>query len=83
MIDEYMAALIKDISDNIDFNLLRKYFEEDGWVYAELTLFSDIDPAREWVCENMVGDIKNNKKSWLFKDPFDATAFKLRWKCNG
>jgi hypothetical protein len=77
IIDEAAERLSKDI----DFEVMMSVMIESGWTKVVLNpmTWEDSYAVDEWVSKNVKGNFDTRGLVWIFKDPKDATWFKLRW----
>jgi len=79
--DELMDHMAKQLSDDIDFELLGGLLEDVGWskvVLQPMTMETG-DAVDLWTHKNCKGKYKTRGLVWLFEQPQDAMWFKLRW----
>lgn len=79
---EIAEELSKQMSDEIDFEILSDVLCRFGWTRFDLTRFTDNHHAVDisyWLEDNCKGEYKRNGRRFLFEDSKDATMFILRW----
>lgn len=71
----------KDMAEAIDFDVLAGLLIDTGWTKVELEWYTNNENAidiSDWTDENCSKFIKF-QRTYLFKDPKDATMFTLKW----
>jgi hypothetical protein len=71
----------KDLSDDIDFEVLTSCFVESGWTKIVLKPMTWEDGLEidGWVEQHVKNPHITRGLVWVFKDPKEANWFKLRW----
>lgn len=79
--EQMSSRAAKEITDDIDFEVLTSVFIESGWIKVVLKPMSwehgyEVD---SWVEKNIKNPFQTRGLVWVFKDPKEANWFKLRW----
>ena len=79
--EEYIDTVAKQMSDDIDFQVLSNLLVESGWTRVTLSPMThetsnEID---RWVPDNAEDHFYTRGLVWVFKSSRDAMWFKLRW----
>jgi len=75
---EIANKLAKEISDQIDWNILSEILIEQGWnkVIREPLVNEDV---KGWLDLVRIGKVRSLGNEWLFEKEQDAIIFSLRW----
>jgi hypothetical protein len=76
--DEILDDLGKQISEEIDFEVMSGMLITFGWTKVDMFYYamSEVD---EWLKTNCQADYARHREHFLFEDEQDANWFKLRW----
>lgn len=80
--EQIIADAGRQMSKEIDFQILCGFLEELGWTKVILSPMTkehgdDID---HWTKTQLQGNFENMGLVWIFEDQGDAINFTLRWK---
>jgi hypothetical protein len=80
--DDIMGLIVKEMQQEIDNNIIYDMLCEDGWTEVILeslhSNFLAVD-IKIWCDENFKYSWRNSGRKFIFKNPYDATLFALRW----
>jgi len=83
--DEIAMQTSREISNEIDREVLWSMLEELGWIrtgcYSKPHLAPDykIQEVQDWVKENALGHYENYYTDFIFENSQDAVMFILKW----
>lgn len=80
--DEMMDRLGKEISEEIDFGVMKSLLTESGWHAVELPSLLSREQSidiQDWITENCKEGDLSRGKTFLFKSSKEAEWFILRW----
>ena len=77
--EHILNDLAKEISQEIDNEVMCELLEEDGWVKVRAQKHHDFNDIVEWVNKNKTGEVFGHKYVWAFTEEKDATWFALHW----
>ena len=82
IIEEAVARAAKELSDEIDFNVLLNMYKEMGWTEVEFQNPMPMQRAKmihDWLDENCKGHRISRGKRFLFELEKEASWCMLRW----
>jgi hypothetical protein len=80
---EIMEAKAKEMSDDIDREILWGMLQGIGWTRVNLsseTAMTQATRISEWLIQNCQAPYEKHRSDFLFEDNRDATMFILKWK---
>ncbi len=79
--DQIADRMAKEISKEIDFNILSSMLCELGWTKVVLKpmTWEQGSAVDDWVSRHVRGHVETMGLVWLFEDSKDATMFILKW----
>lgn len=80
--DEIAENLAKEMSDEIDFEIMKELLVESGWYVIELLTLGSREQSidiKDWVTKNCKKGFVSRGKTFVFKSKKEATWFSLRW----
>jgi hypothetical protein len=80
--DEIAENLAKEMSDEIDFGIMKELLVESGWYVIELLTLGSREQSidiKDWVTKNCKKGFVSRGKTFVFKSKKEATWFSLRW----
>jgi hypothetical protein len=77
--DEILTELAKNISDQIDQELLYNLYITSGWHGATVS-YQQLDEVKEWIETNKLGEVRWFDSSIAFEQSKDYEWFLLRWQ---
>jgi hypothetical protein len=80
---EIMEAKAKEMSDDIDREILWGMMEGIGWtrvIIPSETAMTQATRILEWLTQNCQAPYEKHYSDFIFEDSRDATMFILRWK---
>ena len=76
--DEILTELAKNISDQIDQELLYYLYITSGWHGATVS-YQQLDEVKEWIETNKLGEVRWFDNRIAFEQSKDYEWFMLRW----
>lgn len=80
--DEIAENLAKEISEEIDFGIMKDLLIESGWYTVELSTLTNREQLfdiRDWITKNCKNGHVAREKTFIFKCKKEAEWFSLRW----
>lgn len=79
--DEYIGVAAKQMSDDIDFEVLSSIMIQSGWTKVVLKPMTSEKSTEidQWIEHNCKGMHMTRGLVWIFKDIKDANWFTMRW----
>jgi hypothetical protein len=80
--DEIAENLAKEMSDEIDFGIMKELLVESGWYVIELLTLGSREQSidiKNWVTKNCKKGFVSRGKTFIFKSKKEAEWFSLRW----
>ena len=80
--DEIAKELARDISEEIDFEIMKDLLTDSGWYTVELSTLTSKDQLfdiRDWITKNCNNGHVAREKTFIFKCKKEAEWFSLRW----
>ena len=81
MLEQKIAdKLAKEISDQIDWNVLSEILISNGWTRViREPIFNWNEDVTGWLDLIKIGHVRSMGNEWLFEKEQDAIMFSLRW----
>lgn len=77
---ELADKLAKEISDQIDWNILSEILISNGWTRViREPVFNWNEDVTSWLDTVRIGHVRSMGNEWLFEKEQDAIMFSLRW----
>ena len=77
---EIADKLAKEISDQIDWNVLSEILISNGWTRViREPIFNWNEDVTGWLDTVRIGHVRSMGNEWLFEKEQDAIMFSLRW----
>ena len=80
--DEIAEELAKEISDEIDFHIMKDLLTDSGWYTVQLLTLGSREKSidiKDWVTKNCKRGFVSRGKTFIFKSKKEAEWFSLRW----
>jgi hypothetical protein len=80
--DEMITRIAKDLSKDIDREVLWGMLSSMGWIRVMLPTLGNGEQAVDiivWLEENCKGGYERSGRDFIFEEEKDANWFKLRW----
>jgi hypothetical protein len=77
--EEILDDLAKNMSQEIDNEVMCELLEEDGWHRVRANKKYDYLDIAKWVENNVTDRCHGYRHTWAFTQARDATAFLLVW----
>lgn len=78
--EQIIEDLAQDMTDSIDTGILVDLYREDGIDVIDFHQGLNLQKVVDlWCQDNCGGEWKRMRTYYIFKDPADATLFRLRW----
>jgi hypothetical protein len=81
--DEMAELAYKEISDEIDFEIMKDLLSDSGWYTVELLTLGSREKSidiKDWVTEKCKKGFVSRGKIFIFKCKKEAEWFSLRWQ---
>lgn len=76
---EILEELGKNMSADIDNEVMCDLLAESGWHKVRVNYNHDSAKILEWIDQNKTGDVYGRKHCWAFTEEKDAVWFALCW----
>ncbi len=83
MMEEALESAVKELQEEIDWEVLCKTLKELDWVqikidWPRMTAITAHE-IKEWCRANLKGAYHGRGRTWIFSEEKDAMLFSLRW----